>query len=129
VAPPERQEEREEGRFHMKTASLFVAALLALPFAGWAAEKKKDETHITMDQLPAAVRATIEKEAAGGKVEEVEKETEHGATFYEAEIVKKGKGSYVHVAEDGKVLKRETSAQERKAEGSEKGEKGEHRAR
>lgn len=113
----------------MKTVSLFVAALLAFPLAGLAAEKKKAETHVKMDQLPAAVRATIEKEAAGGKVEEVEKETEHGATFYEAEIVKKGKESYVHVAEDGKVLKRETEAQERKAEGSEKEEKGEHAPR
>ena len=79
-----------------------------------------------MDQLPAAVRATIEKESAGGKVDEVEKETEHGQTFYEAEIVKNGHESYIHVAEDGKVLKRETEAQERKAEGAEKEEKGEH---
>jgi hypothetical protein len=113
----------------MKATALFVAALFALPLAGWAAEKKKGETHLAMDQLPASVRATIEKESAGGKVEEVEKETEHGATFYEAEIVKNGKESYVHVSPDGKVLKRETEAQERKAEGAEKEEKGEHQGR
>ncbi len=109
----------------MKTERLFVAALLALPLAGWAAEKKKGETHLTMDQLPAAVKGTIEKESAGAKVEEIEKETEGGKTIYEAEIVKNGRESYIHVSEDGKVLKHETERQERKAEGSEKEEKGE----
>jgi hypothetical protein len=95
-------------------------ALVALPLSAWPAEQR--EEHFTMDQLPAAVKKTIEKESAGGKVEEVEKETEHGRTFYEAEIVKNGKESYVHVAPDGKVLKRETGAQERKEEGAEKEE-------
>jgi hypothetical protein len=32
------------------------------------------------------------------------------------EVVMNGRESYVHVAENGKVLKRETAAQERKAE-------------
>ena len=98
----------------MRTPWIPVVALLALPCAGWAAGKH--EERLTMDQLPAAVRASIEKESAGGTVGEVEKETERGQTFYEAEIVKDGKESYVHVAENGKVLKRESKAEERRTE-------------
>jgi hypothetical protein len=52
----------------MKTTWMPVVALVAFPLAGWSAEK--GETHVTMDQLPAAVKATIERESAGGKVEE-----------------------------------------------------------
>ena len=109
----------------MKIASLLFAAALASPLTGWTAEEKR-ETHLTMDQVPAAVRATLEKESAGGKVEEIENETEHGETFYEAEIVKGGRESYVHVSPEGKVTKRETEAQERKEERREHEEKGEH---
>lgn len=111
----------------MRMAWMPALGLLALPLTGWSAEKK--EQHVTMDQLPPAARATIEKESAGAKVEEIEQETEGGKTFYEAETVKNGRESYIHVSADGKVLKRETEAQERKAEGPEKEEKGEHRAR
>ena len=107
----------------MKTMSLSVAALLVFPLAGWAAEK--GEAHLKMDDLPPAVKATVQKESAGAKVEEIEKETEGGKTFYEVEIVRKGHESYVHVSPEGKVLKRETAAQERKAEGAEKEEHGE----
>ncbi len=104
----------------MKRSTGFVllsGVLLGVPVA-WTAEKK--EAAITMDQLPPAVKTTIEKESAGAKVDEIEKETEAGKTFYEVEIVKNGRESYLHVAENGKVLKRESAAQERKAEGAEK---------
>jgi hypothetical protein len=104
----------------MKTPWLAASAVLVLSPCVWSAEKH--EEHLTMTQVPAPVKATIDKESAGGKVDEIEKETEHGRTFYEAEIVKKGKTAYIHVAEDGKVLKRETAAAERKAEGAEREE-------
>ena len=103
----------------MRSPGLVLAfgALVVAPVA-WTAEKK--EAALTLEQVPAPVRATIEKESAGARVDEIEKETEGGKTFYEAEIVKNGRESYVHVAENGKVLKRESGAQERKAEGTER---------
>ena len=111
----------------MRTGSIFcglaVAGLFVFVVSTSAAEDK--EQHVSMDQLPAAVKATLEKESTGGKIGEVEKETERGKTFYEAEIVKNGHESYIHVSGDGKVLKRETEADERKAEGVEKEEHGE----
>ena len=110
-----------------KTVWLPVIAFAMSPLAGWSAEK--GETRLSMDQLPAAVKATIQKETAGAKVEEIEKETEGGKSFYEAEFEKNGHTSYIHVAEDGKVLKRETAAQERKAKSGEKEEHHEGRAK
>jgi hypothetical protein len=110
----------------MRTGSIFcglaVAGLFVIVVSASAAEDK--EQRVSMDQLPPAVKATLDRESAGGKVDEIEKETEGGKTFYEAEIVKNGHESYIHVSEDGKVLKRETAADERKAEGVEKEEHG-----
>src|SRR5690242_3588425 len=88
--------------------------LLVLPVAAWSAERH--EARLSLDEVPAAVKSTIEKETAGAKLGEIEKETEHGQTFYEAEFTKNGHTSYVHVAENGKVTKRETAAQERRSE-------------
>jgi hypothetical protein len=94
-----------------------LVALLALPVASWSAGH--GETRVDMDQLPPAVKATIQKESAGAHVGTIDKETEGGRTFYEVEIGKGGRGSYLHVAENGKVLKRESAAQERRHEGAE----------
>ncbi len=69
--------------------------------------------------IPAAGGSTVEKESKGGRVGEIEKEGSGKSTYYEAEIKKGGKESYVHVAESGKVLRRETPAQERRSEGTE----------
>jgi len=71
-----------------KTVWLPVIAFAMSPLAGWSAEK--GETRLSMDQLPAAVKATIQKETAGAKVEEIEKETEGGKSFYEAEFETRG---------------------------------------
>jgi hypothetical protein len=116
-----------KGESMMRTGSIFcglaVAGLVAFVVSASAAEDK--EQHVAMDRLPPRVKATLEKERAGGTIDEVEKETEGSKTFYEAEIVKNGHESYIHVSEDGKVLKRETEADERKAEGVETEEHGE----
>src|SRR2546426_12322425 len=74
---------------------------------------------MTMDQVPAPVKATIEKEAAGGTIGDITKEAEKGKTFYEAHITKNGKDRYVHVADSGKVLKRESAKGEAKTEAKE----------
>jgi hypothetical protein len=97
----------------MRTSWILVG-LLALPLGAWAAEKH--EERLSIDQVPPAVKTTIEKELAGGQLGEIEKETQGGRTFYEAQLTKDGHTSYVHVAENGNVLKRESAAQERRSE-------------
>ena len=63
-------------------------------------------------QAPAPVQATLKAE--GARVE-IQQETEGGKTLYEATVSKDGKSYSLHVANDGKVLKRESLKAEKQA--------------
>jgi len=53
------------------------------------------------------VRAAVERETAGGSIEELELEIEEGETFYEVEFYKDGREQELSVRPDGSVAKRE----------------------
>jgi hypothetical protein len=94
-------------------AALFATGA-AVP-AVYAGDKApRTEQKMSLDQVPAPVRATLEKEAKGGTIGDVTMEKDaKGKTYYEAEVRQpKGKDRYVHVAPDGKVLKRESTRKE-----------------
>ena len=76
-----------------------------MAFGVWAGNA--DEQEVTLDQVPPAVKATILKEAAGAKITEIERETEHGETVYEAEFSRNGREIEIKVAPDGTLLGRE----------------------
>ena len=111
------------------TAIVLTLSVFALGLAPLTADARGDKSpsaavqekgeKMTMDQLPAPVKATIEKEAAGGTIGDITRENEKGKTFYEAHITKNGKDRYVHVADSGKVLKRESAKKEAKSEAKE----------
>jgi len=64
----------------------------------------KDEVKMKLDDAPAAVKATILKEAEGSAVGDVEKEIKNGKTVYEADA-KIGNNNYeIKVAEDGTLI-------------------------
>jgi hypothetical protein len=67
-------------------------------------EEHEQGTPVSKDDLPAPVKATFDKEAKGGQVEELHKETKNGKTYYRGEIVKNGKATDLKVSESGKVL-------------------------
>ncbi len=90
---------------------LLIAGSFSLGSVAWADEKEKGE-RVTIDQLPAAAKATIQKETEGAKIKELKKETEGGKVVYSAEIVKDGKESEVHIAADGTVTKRGAEEEE-----------------
>lgn len=81
------------------TATVLQAAVLvpALAYAG---------QDVTLEQLPATVRATVEKETQGGKVTDIEKDHERGQVIYEVEFTLDGKEWELDIAEDGKLLER-----------------------
>jgi uncharacterized membrane protein YkoI len=85
------------------------AVLLGLVATGCVifGERETEET-ISMNALPAAVRTAAEKEVAGGKVVEVEKETEHGKVVYEV-VYNDPSGTLMELeyAEDGTLLSKE----------------------
>jgi uncharacterized membrane protein YkoI len=66
------------------------------------------EDVIAVADAPAAVRAAIEKEAAGGTVEKVERVKEGGKTTFEAVIASKGKREEIVFSETGNVVGRES---------------------
>lgn len=100
----------------MKLTRMFVSSLVVVVpvIAGCAShEKGLDKDHednevtVTMADVPAAVRATLERESTGGKVTEVEKETKKGKTVYSADMVVDGVAWDISVAEDGAVISKE----------------------
>jgi uncharacterized membrane protein YkoI len=62
---------------------------------------------VPLEQVPAAVRAAIERELGDGRLEEIERETRDGRPVYEVEFTRNNKEHEVLIAEDGTVLKRE----------------------
>ncbi len=77
---------------------------------GCASHCKSDEgkeVPVGMNEVPAAVRATLEREAGGGKITEVEKEVKKGKTVYSADLMVNGTAWDITVGEDGTVLSKE----------------------
>ncbi|HYB71224.1 MAG TPA: hypothetical protein VEH80_11145 [Candidatus Bathyarchaeia archaeon] len=70
----------------------------------------------SLEQLPAVVMSTLEREREGGTIHGVTKESWQDQTVYRAQITHKGqltddtgndrKHEYIYVSEDGKVLLR-----------------------
>jgi hypothetical protein len=94
-----------------KLATLLLAGAfgLGLGAPAFADENESGHEHqsVKMEELPQAAQTTFKKEAKGGQIEELRKETrKDGAVIYEGEVVKNGKGRDLEVSSTGKVLER-----------------------
>jgi hypothetical protein len=83
----------------------FAATLGGCACGGKGHEDK--EIPVAMSDVPAAVRATLERESAGGKVSEVEKEKKNGKIVYSADLMVNGVAWDITIAEDGTVISKE----------------------
>lgn len=102
----------------MKYSKWIVASVLGLPMVTATAygQEKNEENHqqtVKMEDLPAAVKTTVQREAKGQQIESIKKETEHGKTKYEVEFVSNGKGQEIEISESGKVLERQPAHEEK----------------
>lgn len=88
-------------------AAALVASALALGACHHAREDHDNDVVVKMADVPAAVRATIEREARGGKIGEIERETKNGRVVYTADVTEGGNEWDLTVAEDGTFLGRE----------------------
>ena len=93
----------------MKTAKILLV-IVALLFAASPAFAKKNKKPpgvlVKLNEVPAPVQATFQKNANGGKVKEVDKETVNGQVIYLAEVKgTDGKWSKIYVKEAGDLLK------------------------
>jgi uncharacterized membrane protein YkoI len=66
-----------------------------------------------LNELPAAVRATVKKESAGRQIADIDRESWQGRTVYEVEFREPGLNPQLHVAEDGTVVRAEQKGGER----------------
>ncbi|HEX2101510.1 MAG TPA: PepSY-like domain-containing protein [Candidatus Synoicihabitans sp.] len=71
------------------------------------------ESMLKLEELPSAVRRAVEKEAAGREIADIDLETWHGRTVYEVEFRQRGLNAQIHVAEDGTVVKPESTLADR----------------
>jgi hypothetical protein len=78
--------------------TLMIAVVVATP--GCAMK----ETKVAVDQTPAAVRETVQKELVGGELEDIAKTTRDGRTVYETDIVRDGHKWEVVIGEDGAIV-------------------------
>ena len=93
----------------------------AQPEARAAEPAESGETKIKLNQAPAAVRQTIERELVGAQLEDIAVKQRQGKTIYETDIIKGGNKWEVNVAEDGTIINKlqEGSAEERAADKAE----------
>jgi hypothetical protein len=82
-----------------------AALVLGVFFAAGCFTVREKETKVGLDQVPPAVKAAIEKEVAGGTLQEIEMEKCCGGAVYEVEYVRDGRKTEVKFAADGTVMK------------------------
>jgi hypothetical protein len=79
-------------------------------------DEDETETPIRMADLPKPVLRTLKREARGGEIEEIVKETEDGKVVYEAEVEFEGKDGEkeyeIEIAADGTLLSKVLEEQE-----------------
>ncbi|AKF03119.1 PepSY domain-containing protein [Sandaracinus amylolyticus] len=61
---------------------------------------------VPREQLPEAVRRTLDREIGQAQVGEIERDREGGTTIYEVELVENGRRYELDISEDGRVLRR-----------------------
>lgn len=96
----------------MMAMSLIGLGCAASKPEGHHKEEEENEVKISVDQIPAAAKATLDREAEGGALTEAEKETDEGKTVYEATTTIGGKEYEIKVAEDGTLLKKKLEKKE-----------------
>lgn len=88
--------------------SVMLIGLFLMPWSAGAGdldrEKKCTERDVTIDQVPAAVKAAILEAAGSHEIRELEEVTRPDGIVYEAEWMVDGKEVEIEVASDGTVL-------------------------
>lgn len=80
-------------------ATVLPALLIAsnLAFAG---------QDMRLDELPAAVQATVKREVKAGQIHEIERDVKRGQTVYEVEFYERERKFEIEVGSDGTLLDR-----------------------
>lgn len=98
--------------FKPLTLVLFISLGLAGCSCCQPKPKEENEVKMTIDQVPPQVKATLIKEAEGGKINAVDKETADGKVIYEVDVMIGGKNWEIKVSEDGKLVSKKLDNEE-----------------
>jgi uncharacterized membrane protein YkoI len=97
-----------KNRFYVIVTAASLTAVASGLISGCASTKEKEE-HVSLAQLSEPARATVNRETAGGQVESIVKEHEHGKWIYDVEANVRGKHMEWTIADtDGAILGTET---------------------
>jgi len=94
-------------KLHLAVVLGLTAGTLFWAFGPATIIAEEKETKVAVGDLPEAVRATLEKEAPGAAIEEIEMEEEDGKVVYEIEVKIDGKEVDLEIAADGTLLEKE----------------------
>lgn len=72
-----------------------------------ASEDLKRTASMKLADVPEPVRKTIQMQAKGREIADIDRETWKGQTVYEVEFAQTGRNAQIHVAEDGTIVKDE----------------------
>ena len=90
-------------------------------------EEEGNEVKMSINDVPAPVRATLQREAQGATITTVDKEESHGKTIYETDVTLNGKNWEIKVDPTGKLIGKKLDEESKeKGEKDEKEEKEEH---
>ena len=91
---------------------MLALAGLSAPVA-WAAvshkatKQEKPVARLTIDDLPAAAKATLQQELGDGRIVELLKKTKKGQVLYHADVKIDRREGEIEVAPDGRLLRKE----------------------
>ena len=88
-------------------AAILIGSLASSLASEDRTREKEQKRQVTLQQLPAPVRATIEKEAGQNKITKIEQVSRSEQQFYEAEWAAGDKNVEIKVGSDGKLLRKE----------------------
>ncbi len=110
----------------MKSNCMWIfTGIIAIGMCGCASSQRHaaeapeaGETKVSLDQTPAAVRQTIDRELVGAQLEDIAQKERQGKTIYETDIIRNGQKWEVVVGEDGAIISKlqEGSAEEKGAD-------------
>lgn len=99
----------------MKKLYLVLVLGLAVGIVCWAFGPSVFSARVKLEDLPIAVKATLDKfiteEAPGAEVEEIEVEKEDGKIIYDIELEVGDKDIELEIAEDGRLLEKEIDSE------------------
>jgi uncharacterized membrane protein YkoI len=114
---------------HMVLIGVLLGAGVVVGIGAVATQRMADDdVVVSIDAVPAAVKATILAEAQGNVIQEIEAETENGVTIYEAEVLIDGKETDILVAADGTLLAAEVDDEDEEADDDDEDEEDEDEA-